>query len=342
MPDLDGFTVAERIRQEPDLADATVMLLTSDVKSGDLARCRRLGISRHLVKPLMPSEVLNAMLLALGESVDTTAGPSSPTELGTETLSPRLHVLVAEDNAINQRLLLRLLEKLGHTAVVTSNGQEAVEMYEAGAFDLVLMDIQMPVMDGLAATAAIRERESQHSGRRRLPIVAVTAYAMRGDRERCLAAGMDEYLPKPIKLENLTAALGRLSGNCPAPATPEAPTDAEPATDAVFDLTTALTSVGGDRDLLDELLAAFARDAPARMDAVRQAIAGGDAAELMREAHSLKGALQVLGATTAAGLARGLEALGRAGDVSGASEIVAALDREVDRLLRYSTASEQA
>jgi len=369
MPDLDGFAVAERIRREPALAGVTIMLLTSDVMSGDLARCRALGVARHLVKPFTPSELLNAVLLALGHSVET-AGPSAPPR---EAVARRLHVLVAEDNAVNQRVIVRLLEKMGHIPIVAYNGQEAVEAYESRPFDAVLMDVQMPVMDGLTATQMIRESEGRHPGRRRVPIMALTAYAMRGDRERCLAAGMDEYLTKPVKPEELSAALSRLvdasrpdsaagaprdhgparSGDAPArsdeaPASnargpvrsADAPVVAGDATpEAGFDFSAALNYVGGDRALLDELLSIFVEDAPIRMEAIRRAIAGGEAAEMTREAHTIKGALKVIGATTAAGLAQGLEALGRDGNVGEAHKLAAALERELDRLMQSLLAS---
>jgi len=309
------------------------MLLTSDMMSGDLARCRALGIARHLVKPFTPSDLLNAVLLALGQSIETTAAPSWPVEPGAAT-SKRLHVLVAEDNAVNQRVVVRLLEKMGHIPVIARNGQEAVETYESRPFDVVLMDVQMPVMDGLTAATAIRENEARHPGRRRLPILALTAYAMRGDRERCLAAGMDDYLTKPIKPEDLSAALSRLFENGRAAPIPvAAPARSNPAPETGFDLTAALHYVGGDRELLDELLGIFAEDAPVRMEAIRRAIAGGDTPELMREAHTLKGALKVIGAMTAARLAEDLEALGRAGDANGADKLGVALEQEMERLL---------
>ena len=375
MPDLDGFAVAERIRHEPALAGVTVMLLTSDVMSGDLARCRTLGVARHLVKPFTPSELLSAVLLALGQSIDPTT-PFVP--VGRDASARRLHVLVAEDNAVNQRVIVRLLEKMGHIPIVTVNGQEAVEAYESRPFDVALMDVQMPVMDGLAATKAIRESEARHPGRRRLRIMALTAYAMRGDRERCLAAGMDDYLTKPVKPEELSAALNRLlddggatanSGTTPgqssgasAPSAnalpdpsasvqsedapgrregaPAAPGGAAP--EAGFDLTAALHYVGGDRALLDELLGIFVEDAPVRMDAIRKAIAGGEATELTREAHTLKGALKVIGATTAAGLAQGLEVLARDGNISEADKLSTALEREMDRLMQSLLASKRS
>jgi CheY-like chemotaxis protein/HPt (histidine-containing phosphotransfer) domain-containing protein len=324
------------------------MLLTSDVMSGDLARCRTLGVARHLVKPFTPSELLNAVLLALGQSIEMAAPPAR----ARGSAGRRLHVLVAEDNAVNQRVIVRLLEKMGHVPIVTYNGQEAVDAYESRPFDVVLMDVQMPVMDGLTATQMIRESEARHPGRRRLPIMALTAYAMRGDRDRCLAAGMDEYLTKPVKPEELSAALNRLveaSASEPALASarkdPAAPSEAAPvvagdaAPEAGFDFSAALNYVGGDRALLNELLSIFVEDAPVRMEAIRRAIAGGEAVDLMREAHTIKGALRVIGAAAAAGLAQGLEALGRDGNMGEADKLAAALVREMDRLMQSLLAS---
>jgi CheY-like chemotaxis protein/HPt (histidine-containing phosphotransfer) domain-containing protein len=324
--------------------------------SGDLARCRTLGVARHLVKPFTPTELLNAVLLALGQSVE----PSTPVERAVQDASTkRLHVLVAEDNAVNQRVIVRLLEKMGHIPILAYNGQEAVEAYESRPFDVVLMDVQMPVMDGLAATRAIRESEARNPGRRRLPIMALTAYAMRGDRERCLAAGMDDYLTKPVKPDELSAALNHLVGADAAPADgaasavaespdraraggAEAPVAGEPvpvavgdpAPEAGFDFSAALNYVGGDRELLDELFGIFVEDAPIRMKAIRHAIGSGEVTELTREAHTLKGSLKVIGATTAAGLAQGLEALGRDGNMGEADKLAIALEREMDRLLQ--------
>jgi CheY-like chemotaxis protein/HPt (histidine-containing phosphotransfer) domain-containing protein len=276
---------------------------------------------------------------------------ASPAAAPREAAGRRLHVLVAEDNAVNQRVIVRLLEKMGHIPIVAYNGQEALDAYESRPFDVVLMDVQMPVMDGLTATRMIRESEARHPGRRRLPIMALTAYAMRGDRERCLAAGMDEYLTKPVKPEELSAALNRLVeavASTEAAALSEAASARSEATavmtgdaapEAGFDFTAALNYVGGDRALLDELLGIFVEDAPVRMEAIRRAIAGREAAELTREAHTIKGALKVIGATTAAGLAQGLEALGRDGNMGEADKLAVALEREMDRLMQSLLAS---
>jgi CheY-like chemotaxis protein/HPt (histidine-containing phosphotransfer) domain-containing protein len=340
MPDLGGLAVAECIRKEPRLADLTLVLLTSDVMVGDLARCRELRIARHLVKPFAPSELLDAVLLALGQPVEPSVGALSGAQRSAATAVPRLNVLVAEDNPVNQLLIGRLLEKMGHVPVITGNGQEAVDTYATQSFDVALMDVQMPVMDGLAATAAIREREARNPGGRRLPIMALTAFAMRGDRERCLGAGMDDYLTKPIKPEELSAALGRLLGDDRTATVPlaAAPAEAEPMAEG-FDLTAALKYVGGDRELLDELLGIFTEDAPVRIEAIRQAIARGNTTELTREAHTLKGALKVIGATTASGLAMALEEASRAGDADSSEKLAKELEREMDRLLQSLMAS---
>ena len=342
MPDLGGLAVAECVRKDPRLADLTLVLLTSDVMAGDLARCRELRIARHLVKPFTPSELLNAALLALGQPAASSVGTLSSAERNAAAAFPRLNVLVAEDNAVNQLLIGRLLEKMGHVPVITGNGQEAVDAYATQSFDLALMDVQMPVMDGLTATAAIREREARNPGGRRLPIMALTAFAMRGDRERCLAAGMDEYLTKPIKPADLAAAMDRLLGDYRTATVPLAAASAEgePATDG-FDLTAALKYVGGDKELLDELLGIFTEDAPVRIEAIRQAIARGSTTELMREAHTLKGALKVLGASTASGLAQALEEASRAGDADNSEKLAKELEREMDRLLLSLMASKR-
>ncbi len=211
MPEVDGFAVAEEIRRRPELTGATVLMLSSSDRRGDVARCRELGLARYLIKPVKQSELLDAILAALGPSAREAAPvpPAEPQPAKPGAAARPLRVLLAEDNAVNQRLAIRLLEKRGHTVVVAGNGREAVEALAREAFDVVLMDVQMPVMGGLEATAAIRARERAGGGH--TPIFAMTAHAMTGDRERCLEAGMDDYLTKPIQSRALTEALDRLA-----------------------------------------------------------------------------------------------------------------------------------
>jgi CheY-like chemotaxis protein len=215
MPGMDGFEVAERVRQTAGLAGLTILMLSSADRKGDAAQCRRLGVARYLTKPVKQSELLDAILLALGgrrrDWAPAPTGPAAPA-----TGARPLRVLLAEDNAVNQRLAVRLLEKQGHQVTVANDGREAVEAALRQTFDVVLMDVQMPEMNGFEATAVLRAAE-RGTGRH-LPIIALTAHAMTGDRERCLEAGMDGHVTKPIQgkaLAELLADLG--AGACPAP-----------------------------------------------------------------------------------------------------------------------------
>jgi two-component system, sensor histidine kinase and response regulator len=207
MPIMDGFGLVERIRQSPSLATATIMMLTSAGHRGDAARCQELGVAAYLLKPIRQSELREAIARALGAK-EKEGVISLITRFSLQDgLDPSdfLRVLLVEDNAVNQRLASRLLEKRGHRVVVTANGFEALAALEKGGFDLVFMDVQMPEMDGFEATAAIRKREKP--GAKHQEVIALTAHAMKGDQERCLAAGMDGYLSKPIRAQELDAIL---------------------------------------------------------------------------------------------------------------------------------------
>jgi signal transduction histidine kinase/DNA-binding response OmpR family regulator len=206
MPGLDGFAVAEQIRERPHLSNATVLMLTSDDRAGDASRCRALGIMRYLIKPITQDE----LLLSIGSALGST-GPRTPAVASHRPFAPAappMCVLVAEDNMVNQRLAAALLEREGHAVTVVDDGLAAVAAAMREEYDLILMDVQMPGMNGFDATAAIRDHDRE-SGRH-TPIIAMTAHSMRGDRERCLAAGMDGYISKPIRLEDLRRVLGDL------------------------------------------------------------------------------------------------------------------------------------
>jgi PAS domain S-box-containing protein len=212
MPEMDGFALAARIRDDPSLSGSTILMLTSDDRATDLVRCRTLGIAAYLIKPIRQSELLDAIVTALSSP----AAEAAPASLDQAASSPAravgdgrvLRVLLAEDNEVNQRLAVRLLETRGHSVVVVATGRDAVDAVAAERFDLVLMDVQMPEMDGFEATAAIRASECTTT--RRLPIIAMTAHAMKGDRERCLLAGMDDYVAKPVKAAELFELIARI------------------------------------------------------------------------------------------------------------------------------------
>ncbi len=206
MPKMDGFELIEEIRQGPHPSTAMIMMLTSAGHRGDAARCQELGVAAYLLKPIRQSELREAIARVLGAREQKGAIPLITRYSLHDAREPAasLRILLAEDNAVNQRLASRLLEKRGHSVVVAGNGREALEALEKHHFDLVFMDVQMPVMDGFEATAAIRKKEG---GGVHLPIVALTAHAMKGDREKCLAGGMDEYLTKPIRPQELDEVL---------------------------------------------------------------------------------------------------------------------------------------
>jgi CheY-like chemotaxis protein len=207
MPDMDGFTVGERIQQTPALAGAAIMMLSSADLPGDTARCRALGIATYLTKPIKQSELLDAMLAVMGDA-RTTAPAVAPLRTPAPEPLRSLRILLAEDNLVNQKLVVRLLQKRGHSVVIANNGRDALAALQDGWFNIVLMDVQMPEMDGFEATAAIRAHERQ--GGAHVPIVAMTAHAMKGDQERCIAAGMDGYVSKPISPQRLFDEIDRV------------------------------------------------------------------------------------------------------------------------------------
>jgi two-component system sensor histidine kinase/response regulator len=211
MPEMDGFALAEYIKRHPICRSATMMMLSSAGQRGDAKRCRELGVAAYLTKPVRQSELMDSILTALGTRAKTEATPALVTRHTLRESQNRLRVLLAEDNAVNQLVALRLLERFGHTVTVAANGKKAVEAWEKGGFDAILMDVQMPEMDGWEATQAIREKE--RSTGLHVPIIAMTAHAMKGDDERCFAAGMDDYLTKPIRTEELMTALENVAAN---------------------------------------------------------------------------------------------------------------------------------
>jgi signal transduction histidine kinase/DNA-binding response OmpR family regulator len=210
MPGMDGFEVAEKIQRDAQYTGTRIVLLTIAGLRGDAARCRELGIEAYLPKPVKRSDLLEAILLVVGRKENVAETPLITTHRLRE-IGSRLNILLAEDNLVNQKLAVKLLEKRGHSVVVAENGKTAVERWQSEPFDVVLMDVQMPEMDGMEATLEIRRREKEMMTGKRIPIIAMTAHAMTGDREKCLDAGMDGYVSKPIKAEEMMKEIeGRL------------------------------------------------------------------------------------------------------------------------------------
>jgi PAS domain S-box-containing protein len=325
MPGMDGFALAEQLKRDLDMTGHTVMMLSSADRRGDAARCRALGIAAYLVKPVRQSALLDAIMTALGATAaeERDAAPALPA-LGKCTRP--LQILLAEDNLVNQKLAVRLLQKRGHSVTVASNGLEVLAAMETRRFDAVLMDVQMPKMDGFETTAAIRARENI-SGTH-TPIIAMTAHAMKGDRERCLAAGMDGYVAKPLRAAELFEAVeGAVPAAAAEPAGPAAP-----RAGTVFDEAAALRRLGGDAELLKELLGVFLAEAPQLMAQMHGALAEGDAARLRRAAHTLKGSVGNFGPSAVFDAAQRLEILAQNDSLAGAGELFEDLAADLERL----------
>jgi PAS domain S-box-containing protein len=322
MPEMDGFTLAAQMQRARELAGVTVVMLTSAGQPEDVSRCRTLGISAYLMKPVKQSELFATILTALGRPIQLTE-PAAP--LPTRGAVRPLRILLAEDNLVNQTLALRLLEKEGHTVIVVEDGRAAVEAVERQPFDLVLMDVQMPNMDGFEATAEIRLREQGTN--RHVPILAMTAHAMKGDREQCLAAGMDGYIAKPIRPQEMLGAIAQHLHVEPVAPAPEAAVGTE-----VFDKAEALNHVDGDMVLLRELVAIFLDSSPQLLTTAREAIGRRDGRALERASHTLKGMVGSFGAHPATDAAWRLEKIGKTQDLEVAQEAYTTLEAEMKRL----------
>jgi PAS domain S-box-containing protein len=333
MPEMDGFVVAKKIRECAELSGATVMMLSSAMPAGASARCGELGIASYLIKPVARAELLDAILVAI-----VRAAVIEPVSLAVAPIiqpTASLRILVAEDNVINRAVISSILEKNGHSVVQAVDGREAVEATSLEVFDLILMDVQMPEVDGFEATRLIRN--SEQSAGRRTPIVAMTAHAMDGDRERCLNAGMDDYLPKPLQKPMLFALLARISARRNPPAgTPAFPPDDFPSPARVpstralscYSRDELLDQLDGDAALLQRLIVLFRENTPRLLKEIRGAVARGSSDDLARGAHALLGSLAAFGAHCARNFALQLEAQAHDQDFECAGRTLDALQLE--------------
>jgi two-component system sensor histidine kinase/response regulator len=330
MPGIDGLGFAEQVRSLDDLRHIPIFILSSGAGARDRERCKELNIAAHFSKPVDPSELFDALLSTLAKTKLKTADVIVE-QHPVEELEPGLKVLLAEDNAVNRLLARKLLEKHGHKITLAENGREAIDAIAREAPDLVLMDVQMPVMDGLEAIRIIRTSE-QSSGRH-LPIIALTAHAMKGDRERCLDAGADDYLTKPIRAAELFAAVARINNPGVSPMPPIIQTaEAAPSSwPAIFDLPAALERIG-DKDTLEELARLFTPACRKLMDEIRHALAASDGDALVRAAHTLQGSSASLGAPGIARASQELQKLASSEHWIAAQAVFAGLEIEVDRL----------
>jgi CheY-like chemotaxis protein/HPt (histidine-containing phosphotransfer) domain-containing protein len=338
MPEMDGFALAKRIKEFPGLGEVTILMLTSESQTNSLARCREVGIAAHLIKPIKQSDLLDS-ILKLGNLAATPIEVHSiaaPSVTLIKEVRP-LRLLLAEDNVVNQRLAVRLLEKRGHAVTVASNGREALDASASEHFDLILMDLQMPEMGGMEATAAIRAREVSTGVH--IPIVAMTAHAMTGDRERCLEGGMDGYVSKPITAELLYATVEDLAANA-------APTSEEPGVNQLstkerpqpersrqspFELV-RMGILEADEDLFVEVANLFLEGHREMLANIKKAIRIGDGPELERTTHILRGAAGNFGARRVVEVSLELETMGSAGTFDESHDVYVRLEREMKAL----------
>jgi CheY-like chemotaxis protein len=323
MPGTDGYELARQINDNLQYAGATIMMLSS---SDTASRGPKPRLAASLMKPIKQSELFDAIMTSLGVSLrreekEPAAAAPPPCRA--------LRILLAEDNPVNQKFVVHVLEKRGHSVCVAGNGREALAALERGSFDLALMDVQMPEMGGFEATAEIRRRERAADGH--LPVIAMTAHAMKGDRERCLEAGMDDYISKPIQASRLFELIEHVVGAEKCVAVADEPD--KTGNGSPFSLQQAYERVGGDEELLHDMVRVFVDEWPRWRQGLTDAIACGDLAQVRRLGHTIKGALGHFGLPNAQSAAFRLETLPTECDISQADQAFGELATEIERVL---------
>ncbi len=332
MPSMDGEQTARAIKREDPIRETVLVILTSVGKRGDASRLESIGVAGYLIKPLRRGQIMEVMLTVLGQSPRTEVA-GQPSLVTRHTLAERqsTRILLAEDNPINRKLAVEMLSRAGYPVETVETGRHAVEALRRKRYRLVLMDVQMPEMDGFEATQAIRQEEG---GRTHTPIIAMTAHAMKGDRERCLAAGMDDYLAKPMQSRDLYAAIDRWCREAPTPAAEAL--DPAPVDDSMpVDKMRAMPYFGGDEKLFRDLLQQFVGNLGSEIARLRDLRASADAPAFARVAHSIKGLAATFCATRLQQAALQLEALGFDDNLEAADPWIEQLDEERPRLEAY-------
>ncbi|OQY44402.1 MAG: hypothetical protein B6240_10585 [Desulfobacteraceae bacterium 4572_87] len=338
MPEMDGEDVVRAVRSHSDNDNTRILILTSVGERGDARRFKDLGCAAYLTKPVRQSQLLDALAETLvdPDSEDTSEQKGHKTVIITrhslgEDAAGKARLLVAEDNLVNQKVAMRILEKGGHEVDVANNGIEALAALKNSSYDMVFMDIQMPKMDGYEATAAIRKMAPEYS---ELPVIAMTAHAMKGDREKCIAAGMDDYISKPVKPKGLMEMVQRWAGKKVIrpfigvdhyPSDPDLPVNPR----RLRDLT------GGDKDFEREIIDLFLKDTSRHLDQLETAVKEADAPSVEASAHAIRGAAANMGAEKFRKLAQGLELKGKNSALHGADEDFGHLKSAFEAVKRF-------
>lgn len=329
MPGMDGIELVEHIRRIADPSQLTIMLLSSADRPIEAQLADRLGIAKSITKPITQSMLLNGIASALGTMRGDSKQLNRFSPDGSTEFRAR-NILLAEDGVVNRKVAESLLENRGHRVTSVENGRLAVDAFRAGTFDVILMDVQMPVLDGFAATTEIRELEGDSP--HKIPIIALTAHAMKGDRERCLAVGMNEYVSKPFRPQELFAAVERVheDESPPEPSVePQVHTNGAPP----MDQQRALENVGGNHEILQEMIELFIGECPKQMHEIESAHADGDLQRLTRSAHTLKGSVALFAADAATEAAKRIEFMGRNNNVDEFDAAWAELQEDIDQLM---------
>jgi PAS domain S-box-containing protein len=336
MPGMDGFMLAERIQEDRGLKTPRLILLTSAGRPGDAERCRSLGIDAYLHKPINPSDLQDAILLVTSSEDKEDQPREVITQHSLHEAKRAYRVLLAEDNEINQLLATRLLENHGYSVVLANNGREAVDAFQQEPFDVILMDVRMPEMDGFQATAAIRELEANgnhplEDSNQKTPIIALTAHAMEGDREKCIEAGMDEHVSKPITPDKLFRVINRLLAK--EQETSDQQVEQLPSTTGSIDLKAIMDRTEGDMELAREVIQVFIDASDRLITEMDDCFAEGDAAALRDTAHSIKGSAGNFGAGRVSQAASELEIAAGQKELIGASAKLNQLKEEMVELV---------
>jgi len=343
MPGMGGEQTAREIKANTEISDVEIVMLTSAKRRGDVSRFDAIGCAGYLVKPVKQSQLFDTIVtvLCIGKSRKTKKTTIVTRDTTMLSRIQKANILLVEDNPVNQKLAAKLLEKVGLHCVVADNGEDALKALSRDRYDLVLMDIQMPVMNGFEATRAIREREgSEHH----TPIIAMTAHAMQGDREKCLEAGMDDYLSKPLNRKEMFSVIEKWVKASLADsrtAREKASSEIGASRNSPIDLDSALERTGGDREFLNELIETFLEHTPEQINLLAGAAQKGDAESVAESAHSIKGSAGNLSADSIASLAEVIEKMARSGDISTISPILEKLKDEMKRFTKHFQAAKQ-
>lgn len=331
MPEMDGIELVRHIRQFTNTSSLTIVMLSSADRPTDPDFARTLGVAKCITKPITQSMLLNGIASAMGTSRSDSVHGGKFVPESSQRFIPR-NILLAEDGVVNRKVAQSLLENRGHHVTSVENGQLAVDAYRNGSFDLILMDVQMPVLDGFAATEEIRRLESGTSYK--IPIIALTAHAMKGDRERCLDGGMNDYVSKPFRPEELFAAVERVQPIVIHSHEDNNQSDNNSEVNHLpFHRERALENVGGSEDILDEMIDLFTTECPKQLNDIQAAFAAGDNEKFIRSAHTLKGSVALFAADEATAAARRIEFMGRDNELGDFQNAWSDLKQNIDELM---------